>query len=59
MKKRGTGTQIVAKLRQADTLLGQGKAVPEVCREIEVSQQTSNSRQTSGTLLPWPISTSA
>jgi len=40
MKKRYTGPQIVAKLRQADTLLGQGKTVPEVCREIEVSQQT-------------------
>ena len=40
MKKRYTGTQIVAKLREADTLVGQGKTVPEVCREIEVSQQT-------------------
>ena len=40
MKKRCTGTQIVAKLRQADTLVGQGKTIPEVCREIEVSQQT-------------------
>ena len=40
MKKRCTGTQIVAKLRQADSLLGQGKTVPDVCREIEVSQQT-------------------
>ena len=40
MKKRYSGPQIVAKLRQADRLIGQGKAVPEVCREIEVSQQT-------------------
>jgi len=40
MKKRCTGTQIVAKLREADSLLGQGKTIPEVCREIEVSQQT-------------------
>lgn len=40
MKKRHSGPQIVAKLRQADVLLGQGKAVPEVCREIEVSEQT-------------------
>ncbi|MDP7650044.1 MAG: transposase [Candidatus Thalassarchaeaceae archaeon] len=30
----------MAKLRQADVLIGQGKSVPEVCREIEVSQQT-------------------
>lgn len=40
MKKRYTGTQIVAKLRQADVLIGKGQTVPEVCREIEVSQQT-------------------
>jgi putative transposase len=40
MKNKYTGTQIVAKLREADTLLGQGKTVPEVCREIEVSPQT-------------------
>ncbi|MHC4062349.1 MAG: transposase [Planctomycetota bacterium] len=40
MKKKHTGTQIVAKLRQADVLIGQGKTVPEVCKEIEVSQHT-------------------
>ena len=40
MKKRYTGTQIVAKLRQTDVLIGKGKTVPEVCREIDVSQQT-------------------
>ena len=40
MKKRFTGSQIVAKLRQADVLIGQGKNVSEVCKEIEVSQQT-------------------
>jgi len=40
MKKKHSGPQIVAKLRQADVLIGQGKSVPEVCREIEVSQQT-------------------
>jgi transposase-like protein len=40
MKNKYTGTQIVAKLREADTLSGQGKTVPEVCREIEVSPQT-------------------
>ena len=40
MKKRYTETQIVAKLRQADVLIGKGTTVPEVCREIEVSQQT-------------------
>jgi hypothetical protein len=40
MKKKHTGSQIVAKLRQADILIGQGKTVPEVCKEIEVSEQT-------------------
>ena len=40
MRKRFSGPQIVAKLRQADVLIGQGKAVPEVCKEIEISQQT-------------------
>ena len=40
MKKHYTETQIVTKLRQADVFLGKGKTVPEVCREIEVSQQT-------------------
>ena len=40
MKQRYSGPQIVAKLRQADILIGQGKTVPEVCKEIEISQQT-------------------
>jgi len=40
MKRRYSGPQIVAKLRQADVLIGKGKTVPEVCKEIEVSQQT-------------------
>ena len=40
MKKRFSGQQIVAKLRQADVLIGQSKNVPEVCKEIEISQQT-------------------
>ena len=40
MKKRYSGPQIVAKLRQADVLIGKGKTVPEVCKEIEISQQT-------------------
>ena len=32
--------QIVDKLRQADVELGAGLSVKEVCRKIEVSQQT-------------------
>jgi hypothetical protein len=34
-----SGPQIVTKLRQADVLIGQGKTVPEVCKEIGVSEQ--------------------
>ena len=40
MKKRFSGPQIVAKLRQADKLLGQGKTVEEVCKEIDVTDAT-------------------
>ena len=32
--------EIAVKLRKADALIGRGKTVPEVCREIGVSQQT-------------------
>lgn len=38
--KRFTPDQIVSKLRQADVELGKGHTIPEVCRKIEVSQQT-------------------
>ncbi len=38
--KRFTPEQIVAKLRQADRELGKGLGVKEVCRTIEVSEQT-------------------
>lgn len=40
MQKHYSGPQIVAKLRQADVLIGQGKNVPEICKELEISQQT-------------------
>jgi putative transposase len=40
MSKQLSGTEIVGKLRQADVLLAQGRNVPEVCREIGISQQT-------------------
>ncbi len=38
--KRFTSQQIVEKLRQADIELGKGLTAPEVCRKIEISQQT-------------------
>ena len=40
MKKKHSGPQIVAKLRQADILIGQGKTVPQVCKELDISQHT-------------------
>ena len=40
MQKRFSGPQIVAKLRQADVLIGEGKTVPELCKELDISQQT-------------------
>ena len=38
--KRFTPEQIVSKLRQADVGLGKGLSVKEVCRKIEISEQT-------------------
>jgi transposase-like protein len=38
--KKHSGPQIVAKLREADRLLGQGKTVEEVCKEIDVTDAT-------------------
>ena len=40
MKKRHSTEQIVAKLRQADLELGQGLKVPEVCKQLGISEQT-------------------
>ena len=40
MQKKHSGPQIVAKLREADRLLGQGKTIPELCKEIEVTDAT-------------------
>ena len=38
--KRFTPDQIVSKLRQADVELGKGLTVKEVCRKIEITDQT-------------------
>jgi len=40
MKKRHSPEQIVGMLRQADVALGKGLKVPEVCRQLGVSEQT-------------------
>ena len=39
-QNRHTVDQIIAKLRRADVELGKGKKVPEICRLLEVSEQT-------------------
>jgi len=38
--KRFTTEQVVSKLRQADVELGKGLTVKEVCRKIEITEQT-------------------
>jgi len=38
--KRNRPEQIVEKLRQADVERGQGHPVKEVCRKLEISEQT-------------------
>jgi putative transposase len=40
MKKRHSAEQIVAMLRQADVELGKGLKVPEVCKQLAISEQT-------------------
>jgi len=39
-RKRHTPEQVVRRLTQADRLLGEGKDVADVCRELRVSEQT-------------------
>ena len=39
-QKRHTVDRIVSKLRKADVELGKGKKVPEVCKLLEITEQT-------------------
>ena len=39
-QKRHTVDQIVSKLRRADVLLGKGEKVPEICKQLEITEQT-------------------
>ena len=39
MKKRHSAEQIVGYLRQADVLLGKGQKVPEVCKQLGISDE--------------------
>jgi transposase-like protein len=53
MMKKHSGPQIVAKLREADRHLGQGKTIPEVCKELDVTDATYYRwRQTYGGMSP-------
>jgi transposase-like protein len=40
VRKRHSPEQVVRKLTQADRLLADGKDVADVCRELQVSEQT-------------------
>ena len=44
-RKRFTAEQIIHKLREADVLIGQGVAVPEVSRRLAVSDQIAGDRR--------------
>ncbi len=39
-RRRHTPEQVIRKLREADRMLGEGKAIGEVCRHLEVSEAT-------------------
>ena len=39
-QKRHSVDQIISKLRKADVELGKGKKVPEVCKQIGITEQT-------------------
>jgi putative transposase len=39
-RRRHTPEQVVRKLREADRLLGEGIELPEVIKQLEVSEQT-------------------
>lgn len=39
-QKRHNSDQIISKLRRADVELGKGKRVPEICKLLEITEQT-------------------
>ena len=49
-RRRHTPEQVVRKLREAERLLAEGKAIPEVAKELEVSETrfTAGARSTAG-----------
>ena len=47
-RKNWSGEQIVAKLRQIEVQLAQGKSLALVCKEAEISEQNSRTSASSG-----------
>jgi len=39
-RERHTPNQVIGKLREAERMLGEGKAIPEVAKALEVSENT-------------------
>lgn len=39
-RKRHTPNQVIAKLREAERMLGEGEGIPEVAKALEVSENT-------------------
>ena len=39
-RKRFTAEQIITKLREAEVLLSRGQAIVEVCRQLDISENT-------------------
>ena len=46
-RRRHTPEQVVRKLREADRLLGEGMELPEVSKQLEVSEATYHRWRTS------------
>ena len=56
-QKRHTVDQVIAKLRRGDVLLGKGAKVPELCKQLEITEQTYYRwRQKYGGRQRWPSS---
>ena len=39
-RRRHTPEQVIRKLREGEKLIGQGGALPEVCKQLEISEAT-------------------
>ena len=39
-KRKYSSEEVIHKLREADVLLGQGKTIPEVAKQLEITDQT-------------------